>query len=109
MEWIKAERKKPEENVPVLVWDETSISLSWRIKHPKRMNRWIWAAWPKDVCWVDTDRITHWMPIPDPPGREKTALPAEQEYSHKHNFRLALYTFIGFVFVVAMVLYVFLL
>ena len=55
-EWVSVNDRLPEENVPVLVWESQGFA---------------YVDIYKDGVWVigtpNLSKLTHWMPIPDPP------------------------------------------
>jgi len=59
MNWIPIAEKLPELGVDVIVVDLGQLKLAWRnIKDGK------WSSYSK------VNRISHWMPLPDPTKKE---------------------------------------
>ncbi len=63
MKWISVEDRLPEDYQDVLVWEE----------HAGRDYVLSWYA-PFCGWWKETPDVTHWMPLPDPPGENADAV-----------------------------------
>lgn len=67
-EWISVEDRLPEDNTDVLVYRGSLISVYTYIGH----NEWEddYGYWSR----TDDENITHWMPLPQPPVKEKNQM-----------------------------------
>ena len=75
MEWISVKDRLPEFNQDVLIFANPSIATA--VRHmcsPKTPDDWWWTGncyggyeWEWDF---ETENITHWMELPDPPKEE---------------------------------------
>ena len=69
MEWIDVKKRLPEEGVRVLTLDMHNPQyLEYRVDYVVMFENqieepYIWACTLKD----DWDKVTHWMPLPEPP------------------------------------------
>ena len=61
MEWIKCSERMPGDFEYVLVSDGVNVEVMW----------WdcggFWDCWSERNSNIDTDDVTHWMPLPPPP------------------------------------------
>lgn len=77
-EWISVKDKLPEEGKEVLViaygWDKNPPCYLGCLKHTKSEKSWLtglesaesdWSLW--GWSYLRTPKVTHWMPLPDPP------------------------------------------
>lgn len=60
--WIKCSERMPDDFVDVLVSDGAYVEVMWFDSDG------YWDGWvePQAVT-VDSEEVTHWMPLPDPP------------------------------------------
>ena len=59
-EWVSVEERLPEEKQRVIVrCERVGTSVGWIL----------WGNWMADIG-PDAGKVTHWMPLPDPPGKE---------------------------------------
>lgn len=62
--WISVKERLPEEGEDVLVYlGEGIFEICWTLKD---------GFWETRDSYLDTDAVTHWMPLPEPP-KEVTA------------------------------------
>ena len=59
-EWISTADRLPKVHEDVLVWDSTAKSVEWAFMTV--FNEWIGV--------VASHKVTHWMPLPEPPKGE---------------------------------------
>ena len=66
MKWIKFEQKKPPINTPVLIWVAEDFNCheigEWNGKLSGHCN-----GWETNSDLAKYRKITHWMPLPEPP------------------------------------------
>ena len=61
-DWIPVTERLPKENIPVLAWESQGFS------YVDRLNDGKW-----EIADNNCGTVTHWMPLPDPPGEEPDA------------------------------------
>ena len=67
-EWVSVEERLPEEKQRVIV----------RCEHVGTSVGWIlWGKWMTDIG-PDAGKVTHWMPLPAPPGKDNNVPTKEQ-------------------------------
>jgi hypothetical protein len=57
--WIKCSEQMPDNMSDVLVTNGSDIGFMWWAGDE-------WDSWHKQYA-LDSDEITHWMPLPEPP------------------------------------------
>ncbi|ECC9987772.1 DUF551 domain-containing protein [Salmonella enterica] len=57
--WIKCSDRMPDDMSDVLVTDGIDVGFMWCAGDE-------WDSWDKRYA-LDSDDITHWMPLPEPP------------------------------------------
>lgn len=62
MGWIKCSDKYPEDMTDVLVTDGWEVKIMWWYDGK-------WNSWASRLA-LDSDSITHWKPLPNPPEGE---------------------------------------
>ncbi|ELZ3650028.1 DUF551 domain-containing protein [Salmonella enterica] len=62
--WIKCSERMPDDMSDVLVTDGSDIGFMWWAGVARSGGRW--DSWDKRYA-LDSDEITHWMPLPEPP------------------------------------------
>jgi len=62
MEWIDVKKKLPQDDKEVLIWDGNYIEIGFM--EYKDGAPVIW----RNVEWMETNHISHWMPLPSPPS-----------------------------------------
>ena len=61
-EWVSVEERLPEEKQRVIVrCERVGTSVGWIL----------WGNWMADIG-PDAGKVTHWMPLPEPPDRRPT-------------------------------------
>lgn len=71
-EWISVEKRLPEDEAEVL----TLVKYKWAKKHYYSLD----AYSQIDGGWVRNEGVTHWMPLPEPPGGgAKNAITTEEQ------------------------------
>lgn len=78
MEWISVQNKLPEEKEVVVVYQEwkNAVTLGYWFEMFPNVKFWQALRTPYDAAydipWVGAGRVTHWMPLPEPPkeGRQ---------------------------------------
>ena len=58
--WVRCEERLPDIAEKVLVYNRWQIFTAWRTSFSKPIGEW-------DSYDFQTDNITHWMPLPEPP------------------------------------------
>ena len=61
-EWIKCSERMPDDFEEVLVSDGANVEVMWRDCDG------FWDCWAPRNSNIDTDDVTHWMPLPEPPS-----------------------------------------
>ena len=59
-EWIKCSDRMPEDMADVLVTDGWEVKIMW-------WDGAKWDSWATRFA-IDSDGVTHWVPLPDPPN-----------------------------------------
>ena len=76
-EWISVKDRLPEENVPVLICTQEGAIWMAEYLEERRPHTTATAYWETvDVMYgcgaeLETTEVTHWMPLPEPPGGEE--------------------------------------
>lgn len=61
--WIRVEDKIPEIGDPCLIYCDEGIAFSWRDDSVSGVSEWKgYEGWLYE-------NVTHWMPLPNPPGK----------------------------------------
>ena len=67
--WISIEDKLPEKNNEVLITDGYSVWGGFSREYSQNEEGWCWFD-NSEEGYFNTDEITHWMPLPEPPKGE---------------------------------------
>lgn len=59
MEWIKCSDRLPDDSKPVLIMTDSYMQTAF---FERDDDLWLWG----DEAW-STQRVSHWMPLPEPP------------------------------------------
>lgn len=61
--WVRCEERLPDIAEKVLVYNRGQIFTAWRTSFSEPIGKW-------DSYDFQTDDITHWMPLPEPPKED---------------------------------------